>query len=177
VDIAAIIVAFAASMLTIGIVVFACRKPGYSHWRHTISELGETGAPDEKAVAYGLFLPVGLLLVLVSDLASATSVYAAGLGAAIAFGYLGAAFFPCDPGSPLAGSTSQGLHNLAGAVQYIGGAIALARLGEQVEIYRAASMVVGSVAIALSVPQLGRVRGGVQRLAEVTMFVCLFLVV
>ena len=36
-------------------------KPGYSHLRHTISELGEAGSPIGPRVSYLGFVPIGLL--------------------------------------------------------------------------------------------------------------------
>ncbi len=85
-------------LLLAGIGYFGWRKRAYSHWRDTISELGEVGSPQCRRVSYGLFLPVGLLLVLVAMLADALPI--AGLAGCMATGYSMAAFFPCDVGSP-----------------------------------------------------------------------------
>lgn len=46
--------------LGVGTVYFASRTPGYSHRRHTISELGQIRGPYSRLVGMGLFLPVGL---------------------------------------------------------------------------------------------------------------------
>ena len=46
--------------------MLAPRKAGYSHVMHTISEIGELGARDQRFVALGLFLPVGLCLLFVA---------------------------------------------------------------------------------------------------------------
>ena len=51
----------AAVYLATGVVIAARRRPSYRHARHTISELGEHGAPHALAVAYGLFLPTAAL--------------------------------------------------------------------------------------------------------------------
>ena len=92
------------------------KKSGYSQVRHTISELGEVGAPHERFVAVGVFLPVGLLLLLVAYLTLPLGSETAALAWCIAVGYLVAAMFPCDVGSPLSGSWRQAIHNLGGGV-------------------------------------------------------------
>ena len=43
---------------------FGRRKPGYSHFRDTISELGETGSPVGGLVSYVGFVATGILLWL-----------------------------------------------------------------------------------------------------------------
>lgn len=62
-------IAFVLALLTVVAALFvpACfggRRPGYSHLRHTISELGETGSPLGKRVSYFGFVPIGLLLLM-----------------------------------------------------------------------------------------------------------------
>lgn len=57
-----ILVACISLFLTAGICFFGRRRMGYSHLRHTISELGEQGAADMQRVSWGLFFPVGLAL-------------------------------------------------------------------------------------------------------------------
>ncbi len=159
--------------LICGIVAFGRRKPGYSHMRHTISELGERGAIDARIVAFGLFLPVGLGLASVAILSDERSPESAALAAAMAIGYLGAVAFPCDPGSPMHGSFSQGMHNLAGGIQYVGGTLALARMGETVPVFSTVAAVVGIVVVILTVPNAGRIRGAAQRLGESVLFATL----
>jgi len=124
-------------------------------------------------VAFGLFLPVGLGLTGVSILSYEISSEATVLAAAISIGYLGSVAFPCDPGSPMQGSFSQGMHNLAGGIQYIGGALALAKLGEDVPIYSTAAAIVGGVAVILTVPPMVRIRGAAQRVGEAVLFASL----
>jgi hypothetical protein len=161
----------AAVYLAAGILVFARRRPDYRHRRDTISELGETGARDQRLVAFALFLPVGLVLLLVAVLLRPVSDAASMLALAIAIGYVGAALFPCDPGSPLSGSTRQSLHNLAGGVEYIGGGFALLTLARDLgPSFQAAGFVVLGVAIALTVLPSLRVRGAIQRVAELCLF-------
>ena len=143
------------------------RRPSYSQTRHTISELGEFGTPEQRLVALGVFLPVGVLLLLVSYLLRPIGQPPALLALCVAIGYLVAAAFPCDPGSPLWGSPRQALHNLGGAVEYIGGALALLRLSETLgQPFRIAGFVVLGGAIALSIPGIAVVRGVIQRVAE-----------
>lgn len=101
------------------------RKAGYRHLRHTISELGEVGAPDQRLVAWAVFFPVGMAFLPGALLLAPTAPPVAALSACIAIGYLVAAVFPCDPGSPASGTARQGVHNIGGAVEYVGGGVAL----------------------------------------------------
>ena len=161
----------AAVYLVAGLVVLAPRKAGYSHIKHSISELGEIGAPDQRFVALGLFLPIGLLLLLVAILVHPASPAAATLALCVTIGYLGAAAFPCDPGSPLFGTTRQTLHNLAGAVEYAGGGFALMALAASLgQPFKIAGFIVLGTAIALSVLPSNSVRGIIQRVAEACLF-------
>jgi hypothetical protein len=164
-------------LLLVGIGYFGWRKPTYSHWQDTISELGEVGSPLSRVVSYGLFLPVGLLLGLVAMLTQTTAL--AGLAACVGTGYVVAAFFPCDVGSPLSGSSRQGIHNLGGAAEYIGGAYWLTQMDTPLLVMdynlysiAAGSLIVGS--ILLSIPGLP-LRGLIQRLIEGVLFGSLLL--
>src|SRR3954465_12420531 len=103
------LVAGAAAMVLLGPLYFASLGPDYSHFSKTISELGETGAPQAHLVAFGFFLPVGLLVWFALWLThrdnsghdiSLVLLALSGLGA----GYVLSAFFRCDPGGPLFGS-------------------------------------------------------------------------
>jgi hypothetical protein len=58
------LVAVAAVMVLLGTLGFSSLQPSYSHITNTISELGETGAVHPHLVAYGFFLPVGLMVWL-----------------------------------------------------------------------------------------------------------------
>jgi hypothetical protein len=165
------IIVITALYLFIGIIALAPRKPGYSHFRHSISELGETGVPDQRLVALGLFLPVGVALLLVAFLLRPALPAKAALALCIAIGYLGAAAFPCDPGSPMSGTWRQGLHNLAGGVEYIGGGFALMALSESLgQAFKIVGFIVLGAAIAISVAPSNPVRGFIQRVAEVCLF-------
>jgi hypothetical protein len=178
--------------LGVGIVSFASRIPGYSHRRHTISEVGETGGPYWRLVGMGLFLPVGLCCLALArwfdetgapkDLTRGASM----LALSLAVGYLVAAFFPCDPGSPLQGSWRQGVHNLGGGAEYVGGARGLWLMGHSLRASTSESTIgttfivgaclVGSAVIVLSTPALSPWRGVTQRVAELVLFVGLIVV-
>lgn len=106
--------------LVAGIVYFASQRPGYHHVKHTISELGEDGAVNSRAANLGLFLPVGLLLILFGLLIDGDA-NIKGLSFCLGAGYLISALFPCDPGSPLGGSGKQTVHNIGGFIEYAGG--------------------------------------------------------
>jgi hypothetical protein len=161
----------AMSILTVGVVVFGSRKPGYGHVRDTISELGEIGAPHQHAVALALFAPIGLVLLVVAWQMHATQPAIAALAACISIGYLVAAAFPCDIGSPLSGSARQTIHNLGGGIEYVGGGFAMLRLSETLgPAFRFTGFVVLATAVALSIPPLAPVRGLVQRVAELGLF-------
>ncbi|HVT33223.1 MAG TPA: DUF998 domain-containing protein [Rhodanobacteraceae bacterium] len=170
---ATIMTAIAAMYLFTALLVLASRKAGYSHVRHTISEIGESGDRHERFVAFGLFLPIGLLLLVVAYVTRPTSPPVSALALCIAAGYLGAALFPCDPGSPLSGSARQAVHNLAGAVEYIGGGFALMTIARDYgQPFQLAGFVVLGMAILMSVmPSHGR--GILQRVAEICLFGCL----
>ncbi len=164
-----ILAAATSLFLAAGIWFFGRRRAGYSHMRHTISELGEHGAADMQRVSWGLFFPVGAALAWIwFNLAPAPPV--ATLAGVIAIGYIGAALFPCDPGSPLQGSWRQGLHNLAGGIEYLGGAACLATLGKSQPVFMVLAGVVVVAAMLLSVPFAAAVRGFVQRIAECCLF-------
>jgi len=168
------ITVFAAIYLAIALLLLGRRKPGYSHLRHTISEIGESGARDQRFVALGLFLPIGLALLVVAYLLRPESSASAMLALAIAIGYLGAALFPCDPGSPLSGSTKQAMHNLAGGIEYVGGGFALMTLARDFgPAFQTAGFAVLGAAVALSVLPSTSIRGLIQRIAEACLFGCL----
>lgn len=173
---ASTISAAAAIYLFAFILALAPGKPQYSHIKHTISELGEVGAPRQQFVAFGLFLPVGVMLLVVAYRLFPASEAAAALALCIAIGYLVAVAFPCDPGSPVTGSARQGIHNLGGAIEYIGGGFALMALAETLgQPFKAAGFVVLGTAVALTILPANSVRGAVQRVGELGLFASLAL--
>ena len=168
------LVSLVAAYLALMVGLLARRKPGYRHMVHTISELGEVSAPSQRFVAFGVFLPVGVaLLVTVAVLTSLHQPLAA-LAGAIAVGYVVAAFFPCDVGSPKSGTPRQAVHNGGGAVQYIGGGVALLTIAESLgAAFRMAGALVLIAAVLLTLRRLRPVRGLIQRIAEVVLFTAL----
>ena len=159
----------ASALLAIAVLIGAARRPEYLHRRHTISELGERGSAFERVFSKGIFLPIGLMLAAAGLVTLASDGPTAALALCIAGGYVSAAFFPCDVGSPLGGSWRQGLHNLGGAVQYLGGALALLLIAEtHGPVFRLTGLAVGAIAILISFP--GPVRGALQRAAETLLF-------
>ncbi|QKZ13576.1 DUF998 domain-containing protein [Spirosoma sp. KUDC1026] len=163
--------------LVVGMLYANSRKPGYSHWRDTISELGEIGTPLTRPVSYGLFLPVGLLLWLAAWLTEDKTT--TGLATCVGAGYVIAALFPCDVGSPASGSGRQQLHNLGGGIEYLGGAYWLSQLspGPTIAGYSLFSLAAGVVvtgAVLLSVPGIP-IRGLTQRIVEALLFGSLLL--
>jgi hypothetical membrane protein len=170
------IVAAFLPLLALGY-LFAClfrlapRKPGYSHLLHTISELGEIGTPDQRLIAWGVFLPVGLAFLPGALLFRNSAPSIAALCLCVAVGYIVAAVFPCDPGSPVSGSARQAVHNLGGAIEYIGGGFSLFAAAESFGApCRIASFVVLAVAAALTLLPAGAPRGLVQRIGETALF-------
>ena len=160
-----------AAYLFVCLFILAPKKPGYSQVKHTISEIGEVGAPNQHFVAFGLFLPIGLLMLLVAYLSQPTSMPSAALALCIAIGYLVAAAFPCDSGSPISGTARQAIHNLGGAVEYVGGGSALMTLSESFgQPFKMAGFVVFAAVVALSVMPSTSVRGIIQRVAELCLF-------
>lgn len=124
-----------AGLLAWGTWHYALALSDYNAVRQTISELGAFGTPMADRINYGLFLPVGLLqwaaVLLECRAHPERSPTRRGL---LAFSWVGLAYmlcavFPCDPGSPLIGSWRQQIHNLCGALEYIGGGLGLIWLG------------------------------------------------
>ncbi len=157
--------------LLLGVIALARRKPGYSHLVHTISELGETGSRDQRLVAWGLFFPVAAALAGLAFLSWPLAEELAWLAGCVAVGYGVAVVFPCDQGSPVTGSWRQGLHNLGGAVQYIGGGLALVNAaGRWGGAAEAAGYLVLATAAALTFLPARSWRGLAQRIGEFVLF-------
>ena len=169
--VAALLPLVAFVYLFVCLFVLATRKPGYSHVLHTISEIGEVGAPNQRLVSWGLFAPNGLAFLPGAILLHSAAPAVAALCLCIAVGYLVAAVFPCDPGSPVSGSTRQAMHNLGGAIEYIGGGLALLAAAKNFnEPGHVAGYVVLGVAVGLTVLPAGTPRGLLQRAGEIVLF-------
>jgi hypothetical membrane protein len=100
--------------------------PGYRHASQFISELGAIDAPHGKLISFAGFLPAGLLIASFSFLAwrilprSPIASIAFLCLFFYAFGYIGAAFFPCEEACrPETPGVSQALHNLFGLAGYV----------------------------------------------------------
>lgn len=182
------LVLVAAFMVLIEALYFASRQPGYSQVSNTISELGAIGAPNARQVAFGFFLPVGLLVWLALWLVrgGASDGYAAWALVALSClgaGYVMAAFFPCDPGAPLFGSWRTQIHNVVGFVDYEGTGIGFLLIARHVARKRAALKAVAFLAAGMSVllclallslTATFHIRGAIQRVAEVIQFAGVF---
>lgn len=168
---AGILAAASLAYLLAGAAWLARRKPGYSHWRDTLSELGETGSTVERPARYALFLPIGLALAAAAALAWQALPQPSWIAACVATGYLAAVAFPCDAGSPAVGSWRQGLHNLGGAVEYLGGGLCLMRLEDDGAIpWRMVGIGVFVAGVLLGLMPARSPRGAVQRVAECALF-------
>ena len=153
--------------LVLGTLSVGARTPGYYQSKHTISELGAAGATHELAARFALFLPIGLLAILVCLLFFQQNNVAAGaLAAFIAFGYLSAAIFPVDKGAPLHGTRANFWHNLGGMIMYVGGGVSLLAAHQQAPGFTMAGVVslIGLAGLSPYTPT--SCRGRLQRLIE-----------
>lgn len=173
-----------ALLVLLGTIAFASLRPEYTHVRNTISELGETGAALSHQVSYGIFLPAGLLVWAAVYLAANSATpreikVVLALLSSLGTGYVMAAVFPCDPGSPLLGSWRQQIHNFFGFIEYAGtaGGLLLAchlllKKGQTTigVVFGLAGAVVVLCLAGLSIASAFPYRGGIQRIAEAIMF-------
>lgn len=166
-----LLTAVTAVYLVSSVLLLAAKRPDYRAIRDTISELGETGARHMRLAAYGVFLPVGLMALVLAWLRHGSKPAAAGLALCLAVGYLAAAAFPCDPGSPARGSWRQNLHNLGGLVEYWGGGIFLWRLGADHDMgFDMLAAFVLALPLAFNLRACLPIRGLLQRMAETALF-------
>jgi hypothetical membrane protein len=165
-----------SAYLLTAIVYFAHIRSGYSHWRDTISELGETGALHAKQVSYYVFLIAGLLLIMLALIVcyffgSDSISPLAGLLGCAGTGYAVAGIFPCDKGAPLGGSAKQQIHNAGGFIEYIGGAFFMMQHPDATQL----AYVVIASAVLISLPPLFSWRGLIQRVGELALFSAMIL--
>lgn len=173
-------------------VYFARKTDGYLSIRDTLSELGATGQPFQYPVSRYYFLPLSIAITVFIVLGQSAVPFLPqdrfiwGLLGLVAVGYLVAAIFPCDLGSPLVGTTSNKLHNIAGGLEYIGAGLGLVLMGlstatstewPHISLYLILS---GSVIllslILLVIPSFQTIKGAVQRLAEASFFIWMLVI-
>jgi hypothetical protein len=183
-----VLVVLAALMVLIETCYFASLRPGYNHVSNTISELGETGAPRARQVAFGFFLPVGLLVWLALWLVhrEASDQHLSLVLTAMSClgtGYALSAIFPCDPGGPLFGTWRTLIHNFLGLIDYGGtgfGFLLLSRhFYERNAQFSFIAFLIAGVLVLISLAQMAsesalHIRGAVQRIAEVVQFAGVF---
>jgi hypothetical membrane protein len=164
--------------------VFGALRDDYSHIQNYISELGERGAPYADWVNWAGFVPTGLLMLVFLAMARKRFPDAAWgplvLFSAAGWGYILAAFFPCDPGCPEFGSLSQLIHSLSAVVLNIATALALIRLGRVLgrdadwQRWRAFTFVCGLLVafifVGILVPYIAPWRGLLQRISELAVW-------
>jgi hypothetical membrane protein len=184
------LVLVAAAMVLFGTLYFASLRPSYSHSSNTISELGEAGAPNTREVAFGFFLPVGLLVWLALWLVrrGASDRYASFALLALSClgaGYSMAAFFPCDSGAPFFGSWRTLIHNVVGFIDYEGtgiGFLSISRhFARQKAAVQAVAFLVAGVLVLIGLALLSleatfHFRGVIQGVMEVIQFTGVFFV-
>jgi len=180
----------AALMVLVETLYFASLRPSYSHISNTISELGETGAPHAEQVAFGFFLPVGLLVWLAlwlvcREASDRHATFALVAIACLGAGYVAAAFFPCDPGAPLFGTWRTQIHNVVGFIDYAGTGIGFLLISRHFAgrdaTFQAVAFLVAGLLVLMCVALLSVVatfpfRGAIQRIAEVIQFAGVFFV-
>jgi len=175
---AALVFAILSAVLAVAVpMYYGRRKPGYSHLRHTISELGEMGSPVGKGVSYLGFIAIGIslwlfLIIAVRLLPSESDVFY--MLSLVGAGYVGGGIFRCDPGAPFIGSWRTTLHNIFGALEYVGAAGAFLALERSVfwsalsGVMSIAGVIVFFCLVGISFPH--PFRGLMQRIAETTIF-------
>lgn len=158
--------------LVCGVVLYAKKRKAYSHFRYSISELGELNSEYEKQVSYFIFLPVGLGCLIVSFATYTSNYPAAFLSGAIGLSYFLSAFFPCDPGTPLLGTWKNSIHNIIGGVCYAAMAYQLNELMDSKEVWfiDVAFTLLCSFLIIFLIGFPKRFIGLAQRLAEASIF-------
>ena len=160
----------------------------YSAIRNTLSELGSIGSPYKSAVANYYFSPLALANIVF--LLSAYFLFLDLLNNLVPFilmsfvsvGYLVAAFFPSDQGSPMKGSVRNQIHNLGGLFEYIGSGLGLILLGLSPSLWEGGwgvyLVISGGVIIAMLIllilPFFQSIRGLIQRVAEYSYFGWMF---
>lgn len=173
---ALILAVLAAAMAAIVPIYLGRLKPGYSHMRHTLSELGEAGSPVGRVVSiYGIltgFL-IWAFLFFAAGAAQHVSQEIFFMVSLVGVGYVGGSIFPCDKEGPLFGSWRTSLHNIFAGLEYVGAAGAFFTLERDAaqplsSAFKFAGFVVIAGFFGASFPN--PFRGLSQRIAETIIF-------
>ena len=158
-------------------------RPDYHPLAQYISELGATGAPHAGWVNWAGYLPSGLFFAIA--LASfwrhwrPRGVQAAGLALLFCepLAWIGSAIFPCDLGCPAQGSLAQNLHNVLALFTYTGTGLGVTLLAcaPGLRVWQRLGWLLLVVVwfglfLAMLTPELGAVRGLLQRAGEGLMY-------
>ena len=158
-------------------------RPDYSPLAQYISELGALGAPYAGLVNWASYLPSGILFAIA--LASfwchwrPRGLQAAGLALLFCepLAWIGSALFPCDLGCPADGSLSQVLHNVLAVFTYTGTGLGVTLLAcaPGLRVWQRLGWLLLVVLwfglfLAMLTPELGAVRGLLQRAGEGLMY-------
>ena len=180
----ALVSAVLSSVLAAAVpIYYGSRKPGYSHLRHTISELGEVGSPVGRSVSYFGFIAIGIslwlfLIIAATLLPNQSDVFF--MLSLVGAGYVGGGLFRCDPEAPFIGSWRTTLHNIFGALEYVGAAGAFLTLERSAfwsplsEVMSYGGGIVLFCLAGISFPH--PFRGLIQRIAETIIFVGVVLI-
>lgn len=185
----------AACVVLFGLVFYgvgATIKPGYSSVSQFISELNATGTAWARELGYFGFIPLG---VLFGAFLWAAGPHAQVRGASRLGWFLlwtqplslvAVAFVPCDAGCPPVGSVSQTLHNLQGVVAYFASGLGLILLSYAPSLagspayrryfLRLAGAAFAIIFVAMLSPDVGHIRGALQRTADAFLALSLLLI-
>lgn len=169
----------------------AAIKPGYSQLSNFVSEYNATGTAWASTLTYAGYLATTALfsgfLMAAAPITQVSGVSRLGywLLWSIPFSFFVGAVAPCDRGCPLAGSTSQELHNAFSVMAYFGmgmgiALVSLAHGFKSFKLRRAFLLLTGiafPVVFGLMIePDFAPWRGLMQRSLDVAMAVSLALV-
>lgn len=158
--------------------------PAYRFLSQTISELGHESSPIRWQIAWGYFFPVAILIaaqlltLLTNDSLPRLLIVCLAM---TPLAYLIAILFPCDQGAPLIGSFKNSVHMLFGFFEYAGAIAAmiwLAYLADNAAshlLFASLTMVLVAGLALLTWPAASRIKGLIQRIMELSIFVSILL--
>ena len=159
-----------AFYLVLTLAYFGRKKPGYSHIKHTISELAESGSNTEKQVSYLVFLPVGVTMGVMTLLVKSNEP-AFLFSVSLAFGYLAASLFPIDSDAPFFGSWKNIVHNLSAGISYVLAMSAFEDVAHDTEFpYALGKFLIMAFLVSIYIPYVRDYRGLLQRIVEIAIF-------